>query len=85
MIAQNGFSTPSKPDAVDYKALEQCLEYVANAIDVDVENRKISGEIVEYVVVGPKFGCGLAGGDWSRIGSMLEKYLGKWPIHIYQL
>lgn len=72
MIAQNGYSTARVP-AIDYKALEVCLNKVAEYIQK--ENCSIHA---------PRIGAGLAGGKWDIVEELINKTItGK--VFIYDL
>ncbi len=61
---------------VRYEAIEECLLRVANeALNTGA------------TVVGPRFGAGLAGGDWLKIEAILKRVLIKRgiPVVIYDL
>jgi hypothetical protein len=73
MLAQRGIGRQKQ--RLDYDALEMCLDRVrfkAQAYDR---------------VIGPRFGCGLAGGKWEVIEPMVNKYLiaKGIPVTIYDL
>lgn len=64
MVAQHGNSTPENPVAVDYKALWYCLNLVGSeAADM------------EATVHMPRIGCGLGGGNWTRIEDLITRSL----------
>lgn len=70
MIAQNGIRGHYNPQPLIYMALEKCLENVNNWID------NLDNSIIEKLIVcGPKFGSGLAGGDWNIIESIIKDKL----------
>ncbi|WP_420571024.1 macro domain-containing protein [Kordia sp.] len=62
MIAQQGMKTGSNGVPIRYKAVEQCLENVAEkAIELNASIHM------------PRIGCGLAGGTWNKIEPTIEK------------
>lgn len=64
MIGQRGLRKKGHPPPIDYGAIEQCLDQVADfAARRDLE------------VHCPKFGSGLAGGDWKIIQTLIENIL----------
>lgn len=64
MIAQNGIKSKNNPTPLDYKALEKCLMYIKGSL------------LPEYnIIVMPKIGTGLGGGDWSVISAMINDIL----------
>lgn len=64
MCAQNGFPTRERRRALDYRALEQCLGRLA----VESESRRAS-------IHAPRFGAGIAGGDWTMIEQIIKREL----------
>lgn len=64
MIGQRGVISRENPIPLDYQALEKCLDMVAH------EARRLTAS-----VHGPRFGAGLAGGDWNKIEAMIQKCL----------
>ena len=83
MIAQQGYGPGNKAQHQDggvndtppirYDALESCLSQVN---DLAHEN--------QATVHGPRFGAGLAAGDWSRIEGLIRKTI-QAPVYIYDL
>jgi len=59
MIAQTLYYR--KKVNLDYNALAKCLESV----------NKIA-EVMDAVIIGPKFGAGLAGGDWQEVEKLIK-------------
>lgn len=64
MIGQKGIKTGSKGPPIRYEAVEKCLE-------------KLSEKAVELnaSIHMPRIGCGLAGGKWEKIESLINKNL----------
>jgi len=77
MIAQDGYKTPSNPHPLNYDALQSCLEKIMQWIN--------DKEVEFPVIYGPKFGTGLAGGDWILISEYLKQILGEVQINIYEI
>ena len=78
MIAQEGLIGPTNPVPLKYEALEACLEQVADyAKTFDTEGN--------LEIHAPKFGSGLAGGDWNKIEPIILRTLSQYPITIYYL
>ena len=73
MIAQTLFSRfyKGKDIPLSYPALEKCL-------------RKVNKIAVRHnmTIHGPRFGSGLAGGDWNKIEAMINEVITV-PIYIY--
>jgi O-acetyl-ADP-ribose deacetylase (regulator of RNase III) len=64
MIAQKGIKTGSSGPPIRYEAVSECLKKVAaKAVELSAS------------VHMPRIGCGLAGGDWSRIEPLIEEHL----------
>jgi hypothetical protein len=63
MIAQSGIGRRNGPP-IRYPALEQCL-------------KKVGDLALEYhaTVIGPRFGSGLAGGNWEAIEMLIDQQL----------
>jgi O-acetyl-ADP-ribose deacetylase (regulator of RNase III) len=59
---------------VDYEALENSL----------MELKKFAKENNLSVGIPYKIGCGLAGGDWKRTKSIIEKIFKDYPVNIYK-
>lgn len=64
MIAQHGIRTEGGVPPIRYGALRTCLQKVA------AEAARESASVHM-----PRIGCGLAGGEWSRVESIIEKTL----------
>lgn len=56
MIAQHGLRPENGVPPIRYDAVRACLEKVAS-----------KAKELEATIHMPRIGCGLAGGDWSRI------------------
>lgn len=73
MIAQNGVRNYDNPTPIKYDALEKCMKYVAETINP------------QSIIHGPKFGSGLAGGDWNVIESMINDVWKDFDVRIYEI
>jgi O-acetyl-ADP-ribose deacetylase (regulator of RNase III) len=75
MVAQSGYSRPGRP-AIEYWALDECLDRVGDF-----------AHLANAEVIGPRFGCGLAGGDWEKVEPLIVKnVVGRGvPVTIYDL
>jgi O-acetyl-ADP-ribose deacetylase (regulator of RNase III) len=69
MIAQDGYKSTYNPHPLNLKALEQCLKQVY----LNVENTNITIHM-------PRIGCGLAGGYWEDVESIIQKTI---TVHTY--
>lgn len=79
MIAQNGLINNENRRPLNYFALCSCMNTVKNHIykisDID------SSSLTE--IHSPKFGSGLAGGDWKFIANLIEDIWTNIPIYLY--
>jgi O-acetyl-ADP-ribose deacetylase (regulator of RNase III) len=64
MIGQRGIRTKKGVPPVRYDAIEECLKKVA-----------LVAKSINASIHAPKFGAGLAGGDWTIIEKLIEKHL----------
>jgi hypothetical protein len=71
MCAQNGVISVVNKTPIHYHALEICLE-------------KIQKQYPSELIVCPKFGSGLAGGNWNTIVSLINKYWNR-PVVVCSL
>jgi hypothetical protein len=77
MIAQNGIISSNNPRPLNYLALAKSMvgvgKYIQNNFD---KESKIQ-------IHAPKFGCGLAGGDWNFISDLIKDIWNNIPLFIY--
>lgn len=72
MIGQHRVRSKSNVRPIRYSAVEKCLNQVASyAITLDAE------------VHMPRIGCGLAGGEWSRIEPIIDTQLCQCGIQVF--
>lgn len=71
MVAQEGLRGGSKGPPIRYPALAMCLRH-ANRYANDLG----------ATVHGPRFGSGLAGGDWEKVAALVERLVTR-PTTIY--
>jgi O-acetyl-ADP-ribose deacetylase (regulator of RNase III) len=64
MVAQRGVKRGSSWPPIRYEAVATCLQRVA----VKAQELKASVHM-------PRIGCGLAGGEWSKVEPLIEKHL----------
>ena len=74
MMAQESTISATNPHPLKYDALEHCLRKVAD--DSELKNTRI---------IAPKFGAGLAGGDWNKIESLINAVFHDREITIFEL
>ena len=79
MIAQNGTISKTNYRPLNYGALVSCMMSVASYINnsFDKENN--------VQIHAPKFGSGLAGGNWSFIEELIKDIWSYNPVFIYDL
>lgn len=73
MIAQTGIYSRDSVPPIRYGELAQCMRKVA----------VIAGNI-GATIHAPKFGAGLAGGDWSRIESIINNECPNLSVTVYE-
>lgn len=79
MIAQNGVRTKNNIRPLNYAALVHCMCEV-NSYIRDIKQKQ---EILKVEIHTPKFGSGLAGGDWLFIEKLIEDIWTNYPVYIY--
>lgn len=72
MVGQHGIRTGSKGPPIRYDALDTCLCGLAEA----AIERSASVHM-------PRIGCGLAGGDWSRVEPLIDNQLCKRGVKVF--
>lgn len=77
MIAQNGTISNTNPRPLNYLALTKSMVNIAKYIGqhFDIENR--------VQIHAPKFGCGLAGGNWNFVEELIKDIWTSIPVCIY--
>jgi hypothetical protein len=79
MIAQNQTISQHNPRPLNYESLVQCMVNVRHYIrDIASSND------IKFEIHCPKFGSGLAGGDWKFISQLIEDIWFEFPVFIYQ-
>lgn len=73
MIAQDGFVTRYRKRAVDYQALETCLQKLAKVLPAD------------NLIMMPRIGCGIGGGNWEEVENIINKTLDNFQVEVYTL
>src|SRR3954468_22751791 len=64
MIGQRGIKRGSSGPPIRYDAVASCLRQVA-----------VKARELEATVHMPRIGCGLAGGEWSKVEPLIEEHL----------
>lgn len=80
MIAQNGIRSDNNPRPLNYAALVRSMIQVSQFI---VGNTGFSNKTENIEIHAPKFGSGLAGGNWNFISDLVEDIWGKYNVFIY--
>lgn len=78
MIAQNGIINNTNRRPLNYFALCNCMHTV-NTYGLQILSDKSSSVEIHA----PKFGSGLAGGDWKFISELIKDIWTNIPIYIY--
>ncbi len=76
MVAQHRLGSINGVPPIRYDALRKCMEQVKEYIEK-------SG--ITFEVHAPKFGAGLAQGDWSKIEPLIEELWGNFDVTVYSL
>lgn len=80
MIAQNGIISHSNPRPLNYAALCRSMIGVSQFISM---NTGFNGKNEKVEIHAPKFGSGLAGGNWNFISELINDVWNKYPVFIY--
>lgn len=76
MIAQNGTINKDNPRPLNYLALSKCMVNVRNYINTHFKDQPVQ-------IKCPKFGCGLAGGNWLFIQDLIQDIWTNFDIIVY--
>lgn len=79
MIAQNKVISKNNPRPINYAALVTCMI----AIKDYIKSYEKDSESI-FQIHAPKFGSGLAGGDWRFIEKLIEDIWTNIPVYIYE-
>ena len=80
MIAQNKVIGEKNPRPLNYEFLVKCM------IDVRSQIQNLSKTYDEKVEIHcPKFGSGLAGGNWDFINTLIEDIWSEIPVYVYSV
>lgn len=80
MIAQNGIRNPNNIRPLNYAALVKSMVQVSQFIHMNTGFLKQTENIEIHA---PKFGSGLAGGNWNFISDLIDDIWGKFFVTIY--
>lgn len=81
MIAQNGLKSNSNPRPINYAALAKSMIQVSSFIQ---NNTGFNTKTEQIEIHTPKFGSGLAGGNWNFISDLIEDIWGRYTVFVYQ-
>lgn len=76
MIAQNGLVSQNNKRPLNYLALCRCMVNVSKYIQENNKDNKIQ-------IHAPKFGSGLAGGNWGFISYLIDDIWGNNDVFVY--
>jgi hypothetical protein len=80
MIAQNGIRNPSNTRPLNYAALTKSMVQLSHFIHMNTGFLKQTEKIEIHA---PKFGSGLAGGNWNFISDLIDDIWGKYTVYDY--
>lgn len=80
MIAQNGVIDQYNLRPLNYAALVCCMENVKKYISTNIDTKENSVQIHA-----PKFGCGLAGGNWNFVQELIYDLWSEQSVFIYDI
>lgn len=83
MIAQNGVISPSNTRPLNYLALTKSMSAVASFINSQLKNNESSTDIFDIHC--PRFGSGLAGGNWYFISDLIDDIWSKFNVTVHIL
>ncbi len=74
MIAQDGYRSMANQVPLRYYALEDCLKEL-----------RLQANVLNATVHMPRIGCGLGGGQWTKVESLIKQELPDVGVTIYDL
>ena len=80
MIAQNGIVSGNNPRPLNYLALTKCMVSIAKYISEQTDFMQKNEDVEIHA---PKFGSGLAGGNWNFISNLIEDIWSPYRTYIY--
>lgn len=80
MIAQNGLINNNNPRPLNYFALCNCMNVVSSSIDNILSQDKSA----KVEIHAPKFGSGLAGGNWKFISELIKDIWYGVSVFVYE-
>jgi hypothetical protein len=82
MIAQNGLPDKNRRRCLNYAALVKSMTSVSSFIRQHT-NQNNNTDSLRFEIHAPKFGSGIAGGNWNFISDLMEDIWGKQDVFIY--
>jgi hypothetical protein len=79
MISQNGLPDKNHRRCLNYAALVRSMGLVSTFI----KNYRSQSDGLKIEVHAPKFGSGIAGGNWNFISDLIEDLWGQYDVFIY--
>jgi hypothetical protein len=79
MIAQNGLPDKNHRRCLNYQALVKSMTLVGQFI----KNFQAQSENQKIEIHTPKFGSGIAGGNWNFISDLIEDIWGNYDVFVY--
>lgn len=80
MIAQNGVKSKNNHRPLNYAALTKSMVQLSQYIHMNTGFTKQTEKIEIHA---PKFGSGLAGGNWNFISDLIDDIWNKYTVYIY--
>lgn len=80
MIAQNGIISKNNPRPINYAALVYCMMEIKSYMKIFEKNN----DNLKIEIHAPKFGSGLAGGNWNFISNLIDDIWGDSTVFIYE-
>jgi hypothetical protein len=78
MVGQHGLIGRGNPHPVRYDALKSAMEKVPGYVESYMAQ-------LPYRIIAPKFGAGLAGGDWNKIEKLINEVWKDQEVVIFEL
>jgi len=83
MCAQHGIRSSLNAHPLQYSSLVTCMQAVAELCEIHLS--QLVKAFTPQRIIAPKFGAGLAGGDWGKIEKLIEEHWQKYPVVICEL
>jgi len=83
MIAQNGIISENNPRPLNYFSLAKSMSLISNFITNKIKENNDNLEKIDIHC--PKFGSGLAGGNWYFISDLIDDIWQKFDVTVYTL